>query len=108
MFKHSIAIIILSITVILTMANAQHLLQMILSAHLWVANTLTEVFSGGSTGNLVRQLLALLAIPILAGFIPVFLYWLARRRWFPYFMQIVWITWLVQTAALIIEYKVIA
>ncbi len=106
MLKQSLAIILLSIVVILTMSHVQQLLQMILSAHNWVAHLLTEVFSGGNTGNLIRNLIALLAIPVFLGTIPAFIYWLAKRSWFPYFMEMVWVIWLIQTAALVILYKV--
>lgn len=106
MLKQSIAIILASILVILSMAHAQQVLQVLLNGHEWVSQTLTNVFSGGDAGSLVRNLLALLAIPLLVGLIPVTVYWLAKRKWFPYFMQFVWVTWLIQTAALVILYKV--
>lgn len=106
MIKQILAIIGLSVLVVMSMSYAQQILQYILTAHDWVALNLTEVFSGGQTGNLLRNLLALLAIPVIAGAIPVILYWVIKRSWFPYFMQIVWVTWLVQTAALVVLFKV--
>jgi hypothetical protein len=105
MIKQIIAIIALSILTILTMLYAQEALQAIVSAHNWVSDTLTSVFSGGSAGNLIRQLLALLAIPLLIALIPAIIFWIVKRSWFPYFMHIVWVIWLVQTAALVILYK---
>jgi len=96
---------VLSIFITVTMIYAQTALQAILTAHDWIAQTLTDVFSGGTAGNLIRQLLALLAIPVLIGLVPTVIYWIAKRNFFPYFMQIVWVTWLAQTAALIIQYK---
>jgi hypothetical protein len=105
MIKHIIAIVLLSIVIILTMSHVQTLLQALLSAHDWVANILKDVFSDGTTGNVTRELLASLAIPFIVGLIPAALYWLAKRSWFPYFMTIVWVTWLIQTSALVIQYK---
>lgn len=105
MLKQILAIIALSIAVVLSMSYAQQILQFILTAHDWVAVNLTEVFSGGQTGNLLRNLLALLAIPVIMGAIPVILYWVVKRSWFPYFMQIVWVIWLIQTAALVVLFK---
>jgi hypothetical protein len=105
MLKHSIALIALSIIVVLTMPYAQPGLQFIVSAQTWVSETLTAVFSGGEVGNLIRNVIALLVIPVVIGLIPAFIYWLVKRSWFPYFMEVVWFFWLVQTAALVIQYK---
>lgn len=108
MLKQSIAIVLLSILVIISMAHAQQFLQAIISGHDWVAETLTDVFSGGSAGNLIRNLIALLTIPLIVGLVPVLIYWLAKRQWFPYFMHCVWVVWLLQTAALVVLYKAVS
>ncbi len=106
MIKQVVAIVALSIAIILAMSYAQQALQLLLNAHEWISQALTDVFSVGQTGNLVRGLLALLAIPVLVGLIPTLVYWMVRRHWFPYFMEIVWVVWLVQAGALIVMYKV--
>lgn len=99
------AVILFSIIIVLAMPHAQQSLELLVKAHNWIAETLTEVFSGGETGNLIRQTIALFTIPILVGLVPVLIFLLAKRKWFPYFIQLVWIIWLVQTAALVIQYK---
>ena len=104
MFKHIIIIILLSIVVLLAMPHAQLILRGLLSAHDVVAEVLRKVFAGDDIGNLIRELIALLAIPVLIGLVPVLIFWLIRRQWFPYFVYFVWFTWLVQTAALIAIY----
>ena len=106
MLKNIIAIIALSIVVILTMTHIQAILNALIAAQDWVSNTLKDVFSGGTAGNLTRELLALLCIPLVAAFIPAGFYWLAKRGWFPYFMQVAWVVWLIQTTALIALYKI--
>jgi hypothetical protein len=105
MIKNLLALIVLSIAVILTMTYAQTGLHALLSAYDWISATLKQVFSDGPAGNLSRELLALLFVPFIVGMIPALLYWFAKRTWFPYFMQLVWVTWLVQTAAIVILYK---
>jgi glucan phosphoethanolaminetransferase (alkaline phosphatase superfamily) len=105
MLKHIIVIILASFFVITSMPYAQEGLQFLLSAHDWISDTLREVFSGEQAGSLARELLALLAIPVAIGLIPAILFWLAKRRWFPWFMECVWFVWLIQTAALVILYK---
>ena len=105
MLKQIIAIIALSVAIVLSMTYAQQAVQGLLQAHDWIAQLLTEVFSTGNAGNLARGLIALLSIPLLVGLIPAIVYWIVRRHWFPYFMQIVWVVWLIQAGALIVMYK---
>lgn len=105
MIKSLLALVVLSIIVILTMTYAQSGLHVLLSGYDWISALLKDVFSDGSAGNLSRELLALLFVPIVVGLIPTIVYWFAKRSWFPYFMQLVWITWLVQTAAIVVLYK---
>lgn len=107
MLKQTVALILLSILIILCMPYAQHALQWLIDGHNWISDTLTNVFSGSYAGDLIRKLLALLAIPVLIGLLPVIVYWLAKRSWFPYFMEIVWVVWLLEIGALVIQYKVI-
>jgi hypothetical protein len=105
MIKKFIAILVLSTLIIFGMSYAQQAIQLLINAHEWISQLLTDVFTAGQAGNLARGLLALLSIPILAGLIPALLYWMIRRHWYPYFMDIVWIVWLVQTGALLMMYK---
>lgn len=106
MIKRILAILVLSVAVIMAMPYAQQGLEMLLSLHTWISNLLTEVFTGANAGNITRQLIALLAAPVLIGLIPAILYWVIRHSWFPYFMQCVWIVWLIQTSALIVMAKI--
>ena len=108
MIKQVIAILALSVGIILTMSYAQQAVQLLVTAHDWVSQVLTDVFSGGQAGNLARGLIALLSIPVLVALIPTLVYWAIRRHWFPYFMEIVWVVWLIQAGALIMLYKVVA
>lgn len=102
MLKQIVAIILLSVALIMTMSYAQDGVQLLLSLHDWLAEELMNVFSEGKAGNTLRELIALLAPPILIGLIPALIYWMAKRSWFPYFMECVWIIWIVQVSALVI------
>ncbi|SRR5579883_160438 len=106
MLKQATALIALSVGTILTMSYGQEAIQLLIQAHDWVSETLTQVFSGGQAGNLIRGLIALLAIPLLMGLIPAVTYWVIKRHWFPYFMEVVWVVWLIQAGALLVAYKI--
>jgi hypothetical protein len=105
MLKQAVVLIGLSVAVVLSMSYASLGVHWLLTAHDWISQLLTDVFSGGQAGNIMRGLIALLSIPIIVGLVPAVLYWVLRRHWFPYFMEIVWVIWLVQAGALIVMYK---
>lgn len=105
MIKQVIALMALSFVIIFSMPYAQQAVQLLVNSHEWASQLLTDVFSGGPAGNMIRSLIALLSIPVIVSLIPTIAYWIIRRHWFPYFMEIVWIVWLVQAGALIIVYK---
>jgi len=108
MLKQIIALILLSIIVSLSMSYAHLGLQLLLEAHDWISQLLSNVFAGGQTGVLAKNLIALLSIPILLSFIFAICYWVVRRHWFPYFMETVWVLWFLQAGALIVINKVVA
>lgn len=105
MIKQLIVLIALSVAIVLSMSYAQQGVQLLLTAHDWISELLTNLFSAGQAGNIARGLIALLSVPVLVGLVPALLYWALRRHWFPYFMEIVWFVWLIQAGALIVMYK---
>ena len=70
MLKQLIALIILSILVIFFMIYAQQVIHLLLKAHELISEMLTNVFAGGQSGKLAKDVIALLSIPVLISFIP--------------------------------------
>lgn len=108
MLKHIFVLILLSIAAILFMSQVQLGLNQVLNAHHWIASELKNVFSDDPAGNLIRQLLAMLVMPIVIGFIPIFIYWLAKRAWFPWGMEIIWLLWVMQLSAIALSHAAAA
>lgn len=104
MLKHLVAIIVVSLLVISGMPYVHTSVHYLVVAQEWIANLLKNVFSVGTPGDLIRQLLALLVIPVAIALLPTLIYWLVTRRWFTYFMETVWVVWLVQTTALVVVF----
>lgn len=100
--KQVILLLTLSLLMVSAMTYMQQVVQVLLAAHDWVSQLLTEVFSLGQAGNIARGLLALLTIPVGIALVPTGVYWMLRRHWFPYFIEIVWIIWLLQAGALLV------
>ncbi|HTM63175.1 MAG TPA: hypothetical protein VL360_01585 [Gammaproteobacteria bacterium] len=97
-------IIAVSAAVVFFMPEAQKVIQALVSAHDWVSGILTNVFNDSHTGNIARELTALIVIPLLAGLIPAIIFFLLRKYWLPSFMEIIWVVWLLQTGAMLMVY----
>lgn len=104
--KQMFILLALSLAIVFTMSYAQQVIQWLLAGHDWISSLLEDVFTGGQAGNLARGLISLLALPILIALVPTVVYWVLRRHWFPYFIEIVWVVWLIQAGALLVMYKV--
>jgi hypothetical protein len=88
-------------------ASASHLHPFVIafvSAHDWIAHSLQEVFTTARVGYFLRHLIALITLPLLITAIPSGVYYLSRKRSFPYAPHVMWAIWLVQTSALIVLY----
>lgn len=99
-YKEMLAMILLSVLVILTSTYCEQALQLVLDFHDMVDNMLSYVFSPGQIGSLIAQLVSYLVLPFLLATIFAAGYFLLRRHFTPYFMQIAWVVWLIQTTAL--------
>ena len=107
MFKHIILILVIALTALIVLFPTQstEAVQYLLSAQNWISQMLSDVFTAGQAGNIARGMIALLTIPVIVGLIPALFYWILRKHWFPYFMQVVWVVWLVQAGALLMAAK---
>lgn len=101
MFKQIIALVAFSAAIVFSMSYAKQGVQLLLDSHDLISQMLTHLFSQGQAGNIAKGLIALLSVPVLVGLVPTIIYWMVRRHWFPYFMDVVWIVWLIQAGALV-------
>lgn len=102
MLKNIIALLVFTLLAVVGSHYVHPFIMALLSGHDWVSQLLLQVFSGGQAGNIAREFLALLAMPLIIGLIPAFVYWLAKRRLFPYFMHTIWAVWIIQVTAIIV------
>jgi len=104
MLKQIVALVIGSLIITITMVYDQQALQYLIIAHDYLSQLLRDVFSGGQVGNISREMLALLIVPVATGIGLAAVYYLIKRHWFPYFMEVVWVIWLVQVSAIVVTY----
>jgi len=102
MLKNIVVLILLSLGVVFGLKHIQPVVLALANSRDWVSQLLLQVFSGGEIGSAIRNLLSLLAMPLIIGAIPAIVYWMSKHRMFPYFMHVVWVVWLVQTTAIVV------
>lgn len=51
----------------------------------------------------LRQMIVVILLPLLLALIPVFLYWVLKRRWLYEYMTFVWCVWLVLITMIILR-----
>ena len=105
MLKHFLAIIILSVLVILgwSFFGGEHstIGAWLLKPYTQAMHALTDVFSSGRMGLLLRQLVAILCLPLGVSIIPAFFYWLIKRDFLFVFLPLLWASWWLQFGALL-------
>lgn len=106
MINKLIALIIVSVLVVFFPMYAEQMMSWVLMLHASVVDFLAGIFSDGQVGRIIRDLLGLITFPVVAGLVPAALYWVAKRRMFPYFVMFVWSAWLLQLGALVVLHKI--
>lgn len=51
----------------------------------------------------LRQVIVVILLPLLLALIPVFFYWIFRRRWLYEYMSIAWCIWLVLVTMIVMR-----
>lgn len=102
LIKHIAALILLSLLMLLAGNFFTSLLNEIMQLHHWFAKELSHIFTSQEAGRWLRDLLAMLALPALAGLIPCGIYWSLKRKYMPYTLYVIWLVWIIQAVAILL------
>lgn len=95
MLKQSSIYLTLSILIVLFATYAHLAIVYVDMFYTWVTIKLTPLFSGISYGILIRNVLSLMLLPVMIAGIPALIYQAIKRQKMPYFIEIVWVLWLI-------------
>ncbi len=98
MFKHVLALIVLSILAVIFKSELAVVLQWIIDWHQHMLTWLGSVFSADKVGVLTQHSLALLIIPVLITAIAALALWILRRKMIPFLPEVMWVVWLLLVA----------
>ena len=103
MFKQVMVILLLSVVVIFFKNQLAHVLDWLVAAHNYFAQKLHFIFSNDRIGRIIQDLIALLIIPILCGFLVLAIGWIIKRGAMPHVMVVVWTVWLVLLVTMVAQ-----
>jgi hypothetical protein len=100
MLQNIVIIVVASVLAIFIMSEISLFLHYLVVAHQQVLGFLSKFIAGSYAANVVREVIALLTIPLVVALIPSFIYWIFTRQAFIYFTAVLWFVWLLLVAAL--------
>ena len=103
LLKHFLIIIIASFLILFAMPYCKIALQALLDIHSWAINILSHVFAHGKTAIYIRDLIVIIAIPSIISGLIAFIYWIFKRKQFPYLFHICWAIWGILMVSLILQ-----
>lgn len=95
MFKQSLLYLLLSILVIMFAKYAKLCVLYVDLFYTYINTLLEPLFGSGFIGEIFRNLFTLVLVPLTIAAIPAFIYWLVKRKYMPYFIELSWLLWLI-------------
>ena len=103
MAKQLFLLILFSLGAIVFKVEISHVLDGLVSAHNYIAQSLHLIFSDDHVGQLIQDLISLLLIPFVVGFFVALAFWFTKRAALPQIMVVIWIMWLVLLVTMIAQ-----
>lgn len=95
MLKQCAIYFILSILIVLFAGYAHLLIIYIDVAYTYINVKLAPLFSHAPSGGFIRNVISLVLLPVIIVGIPALIYQLIKKQQMPYFIEIIWLFWLV-------------
>ncbi len=95
MLKQSFIYLVLSLLIILFATYAKIFFVYVNLLYVYLDNMLMPLFGSSFIGEVIRDMLTLVLTPFLLAGIPALIYWLIKRKKMPYFLELIWLLWLV-------------
>ncbi|ACJ20903.1 hypothetical protein [Coxiella burnetii] len=103
MIKQFILLILLSLAAIFFRIELSHVLDGLVYIHNYIARTLHLIFSDDPAGRLIQNMISLLIIPVVAGFVVATAFWLIKRMAMPHIMAVIWVLWLILLTTMVAQ-----
>lgn len=94
MLKQSMIYLLLSMLVIMFAQYAKLFIIYADIVYTYINTLLAPLFGSGYIGEIFRNLVTLVLVPLGIAAIPALIYWLIKRKPMPYFIELTWALWL--------------
>ena len=94
MIRQIFILLLISIVCVYFMTHITWFMHFIDHLHSIFVKQLSLIFAGGKIGMMVKEVVALVLIPLIIAAIPAIIYWFIKRQHMPYFADILWVTWI--------------
>ncbi len=94
MGKHILYLILISVIAMYFINQIAAFLHFIDNIHGLLVKQLSMIFAGGKVGMMIKEVVALVLIPLGIASIPASVYWVFKRRVMPYFTDLLWVSWI--------------
>lgn len=102
MIKQLLLLIIFSIVIVFFQSQASIVLHGLVMVHSKLLSLLSMVFSSDSAGHMIKDVVAMLLVPLLVGIIVACIFWMAKRSaTLQHTMLTIWIVWVVMLVAVL-------
>lgn len=95
MIKNIVFLVGFSILLVLGQSYIQMGLHQLVAMHSLLVGVLDKIFTINGTATLIKNTLALMAIPVIISSLISLGYWIFKRSVWPYAITLTWILWLV-------------
>ncbi|MDF1645856.1 MAG: hypothetical protein P1U61_02590 [Legionellaceae bacterium] len=95
MLKQSLIYFILSLLVVLFATYAKIFFVYVNLLYVYIDTTLKPLFGTGLMGEALRDMITLILTPFCLAALPALIYWLIKRKIMPYFIELIWVFWLI-------------
>ena len=103
MFKQIALLFALSIIIIFCLKELAYLFHFIIYWHNLVMHGLTRVFAGNNMGIILRNVSALVLLPLIIALVPAGIFRFVAHREFEYFSHCLWASWLILATILVLS-----
>ena len=95
MIKQSTVYFILSLLIVLFSSYIQRFFIYMDLLYVYLNQRLQPLFGSGFMGEAFRDMVTLVIIPFAMAAIPALVYWVFKRKKMPYFIELIWLFWLI-------------
>jgi hypothetical protein len=100
--KHLLIMVTVTVAIVFTMPYCKQALQELIKFYPVILRHLSYVFAGGKLGMLIKEVIAIIALPLVVSAVVSLAYYVIRRNWLPHLINITWILWIIVVSSVIV------